>query len=72
MSAPTMVPVTSSNIESIGYDAAGRTLHIKFKSSGTYKYGGVTGAEHRLLMAAQSKGKHLREHIVGKYGAIKS
>ena len=72
MPDPTMVPVESSNIESIGYDQPGRTLHVKFKGSGLYKFGGVSEAEHKLLMAAPSKGKHFRQHIQGKYHPVKA
>lgn len=60
-----MIPVQSSNITHIGHDETG--LHVHFKGGGKYRYPTVTAAEHQALMAAESKGKHLRANIVGKH-----
>ncbi len=60
--------VTSSNLESIGYDPAARELRIQFRDvdgnpGRTYSYEGVSPAKHAALMAAKSKGGHFAAHI---------
>jgi hypothetical protein len=67
-----MVPVVSSNLESIGYDEPSQVLQVKFKGTGkTYSYTGVTPAAHKGLMAARSKGSHFATTIRGKFDAKK-
>jgi hypothetical protein len=51
------VPVSSSNLESIGYDAESQTLEIEFHGGGIYKYFGVPPRVHEGLMNAGSHGK---------------
>ncbi len=58
-----MVPVESSNIAAIGYDAG--TLRVRFKDGAEYEYEGVTEAAHAALMAAPSKGRWLKEYRSG-------
>lgn len=55
----------SSNIEAIGYKNG--ILSVQFKSGGLYHYEDVTPEQHRAFMAADSYGKHHREHIHGKF-----
>jgi hypothetical protein len=58
--------VASSALHSIGYDAAKKTLHIRFASGGaTYEYPDISQAQYDALMAAESKGSHFRQHILG-------
>jgi hypothetical protein len=59
-------PVTSSNIESIGYDPDTRKLHVKFASA-VYEYDDVSSDEYAGLMAAESLGGHLHSHIKGEH-----
>jgi hypothetical protein len=54
-----MTPVKSSHIESVGYDAASKTMAVKFKSGGLYHYHDVSSAHHAELMSAESIGSHL-------------
>lgn len=61
-----MAPVKSSNVESVGHDAASNTLHVKFKSGGHYTYPNVTPEKHKALVGAESVGKHLQQNIIGK------
>ena len=63
------VPVTSTTIESVGYDAASRTLEIEFKSRGSvYQYFDVPGQVHAALMASQPHpGTFLHANIKGRY-----
>ncbi|MDE7323914.1 MAG: KTSC domain-containing protein, partial [Lachnospiraceae bacterium] len=47
-----MIPVSSSNIASIGYD--GSTLHIRFNSGSLYAYYNVPESVYSGLMNASS------------------
>lgn len=64
---PEMVPVQSSNIESVGYDQAGRTMHVKFKGSGTYVFEDVSPEAHASLVGADSIGRHFHANVKGKF-----
>ena len=59
--------VPSTNISSIGYDAATETLEIEFLSSAIYQYFNVPLNMHEQLMQAGSKGKFLHIYIKNKY-----
>lgn len=58
-----MVPVESSNIETVGHDPATKTLHVKFKNGSTYEFQNVSAEKHQQLMSSESKGKHFMTHI---------
>lgn len=60
-------PVTSSNIASIGYDHASRTLAVQFKSGGLYHYHGVSPKDHADFVSAKSHGQHFAANINGKF-----
>lgn len=62
-----MRPVTSSNVEAVGYDPASKTMHVRFKGGGTYAHRDVGPAEHRALVTAKSPGKHYHAHFKGKH-----
>ncbi|MFJ8516142.1 KTSC domain-containing protein [Lysinibacillus xylanilyticus] len=62
----TMVPVSSSNLEAVGYDASSQTLRIRFHS-GTYDYFGVPSHIHQGLMSASSKGSYHATYIKNSY-----
>lgn len=65
---PEMHMVDSSNIESIGYDADARELHVRFLQSGeTYVYYNVDEWVFTEFMAADSKGQYLNESIKSVY-----
>lgn len=61
-----MIPVSSSNISSIGYE--GSTLHIRFHSGGLYAYYNVPLSVYNGLMSAGSKGRYFHANIKGRYG----
>jgi len=61
------IPVRSSNIRSVGYDAASRTLEVEFHSGGVYQYSGVPQAIYQGCMRAVSKGSYFHDHIKGRY-----
>jgi hypothetical protein len=67
----THIPVSSSNVESVGYDGENQVLEAKFKHGGTYRYEGVPPQKYWALMAAPSIGKHLHQHIKGAHAHSK-
>lgn len=60
-------PVRSSNIRSVGYDPASRTLEVEFHSGGLYQYSGVPEIIYQGFMRAVSKGSHFHNHIKDRY-----
>ncbi len=60
-----MVPVISSNIDSIGYESG--TLYVRFNSGGLYAYSEVPESVYNGLMNASSKGSYLARYIKGSY-----
>ena len=59
--------VTSSNINSIGYDADSQILEIEFDNGSVYEYSGVPEGEHTGLMNADSKGTYFNANIKNRY-----
>jgi hypothetical protein len=57
------VPVSSSSLKSIGYDADKKILEVEFVHSGIYQYFDVPENVHRELMAAESHGKYYNDHV---------
>lgn len=57
------VPVTSSNVASVGYDPATKTLEVEFKRGGVYQYFDVPAATHAAMLAAPSIGSYLDANI---------
>lgn len=62
-----MVPVESSNIESVGYDKKKNELYVEFKNGSTYKYFELPSSLHAQMLAADSKGGFLNKEIKGKF-----
>ncbi|BBJ23102.1 KTSC domain-containing protein [Candidatus Nitrotoga sp. AM1P] len=60
-------PVTSSNVESIGYDEDSSTLEIEFKNGATYQYFDVPENVFTELRDADSVGGYLAARIKGTY-----
>ena len=50
------MPVTSTQLASIGYDPATLTLEVEFRKGGVYQYVGISAETHERLMAAESIG----------------
>jgi hypothetical protein len=61
------VPVTSSNLVSVGYDSEEMMLEVAFKSGSIYRYSNVPMNVHVALMVAESKGKFFHQHIRKAY-----
>lgn len=64
------IKVDSSNVHSIGYDGATKTLQVRYKGSGkTYEHQNVPYDVHAKLMLAGSVGKYLNANIKPHYAA---
>ena len=61
-----MTPVSSSNVESIGYDEERQVCKVRFRNGGEYEYTNVSSEEFSRLLNAESVGKHLNIHIKNK------
>ena len=60
--------VTSTNIESIGYDPETKTLEVEFKKSGSvYRYDAVPEDVFEELKNAKSVGTYFGKAIKGAY-----
>lgn len=64
------VPVSSSNIASIGYDEAAKTLEIEFHTGSVYQYLNVPIEIYRGLLKAGSPGGYFRNHVKGRFTTI--
>lgn len=60
-----LVPVESSQVDRVGYDADTKTLAVQFKhgARAIYHYPEVSPEMYRAFMGAESKGVFFREHI---------
>ena len=63
-----MIQVSSSNINSIGYDKNLEVLRIEFHEGNLYEYYNVPNSIYNGLMSATSKGSYFHENIKNKYG----
>ena len=61
-----MIPVSSSNLRSVGYEESSQTLFIQFHN-GLYSYAGVPQNIYEGLMNAPSKGKYLHAYIKNSF-----
>jgi len=55
-------PVSSSNINSVGYDNNG-ILEVEFNSGSIYRYYSIPPVIYHNLMTAKSHGHYFDEHI---------
>lgn len=58
-----LTPVTSSNIDSVGYNQKKSVLVVKFKSGKLYAYEGVPLAIYNAFITAGSKGGYFGKAI---------
>ncbi len=63
-----MVPVTSSTLAAVGYDADRRQLHLEFVSGERYVYSDVDEWVYHELLNAESKGSYFNRHVREQYG----
>lgn len=63
--------VSSSNLESVGYDLPTMTLEIEFHSGHIYQYFDVPEANYIELMNSSSKGEYFSQNIKGFFRYIR-
>ena len=64
---PQRVPVQSTSLAAVGYDATARTLDIEFRSGAIYRYREVPAAVFAELLQADSKGRYFAKRIRGQF-----
>ncbi len=62
-----MIPVASSNIESIGYDEQNEQVYVRFLNGSFYVYKGVPLHEFENLLYAPSLGAYLHRNYKNVY-----
>ena len=66
-----LVTVDSSMVHAAGYDPESRHLEIVFTSGDIYRYQDVPSEVCPALLAAESKGKYLRSHVLGIFPYVR-
>lgn len=66
------IPVSSSDIAEIGYEAASLTLEIAFNRGGVYQYFDVPEILYQEFMRSDSKGKFFHANIKDSYRYVKT
>ena len=61
------IPVSSSNVYSIGYDPNTLTLEVEFTNGSIYQYFDVPEIEYNNLIGAESIGSYLYQNIKNNY-----
>jgi KTSC domain len=59
--------VRSRSLTSAGYDERSRTLEVEFTNGSIYQYLDVPVGVYHELLAAESLGRYLNEHIRNRY-----
>jgi len=67
MNIPEMIPVSSSNVESVGYDEDEQTVFVQFLNGSIYVYKGVALHEFENLRDAASIGSYLHRNYKNVY-----
>jgi hypothetical protein len=57
------IPLSSSNLASVGYDRTTQMLEVEFLHGGIYQYLDVPSAVYDGLMAADSHGTYFDRHV---------
>ena len=57
------IPVSSSNLASVGYELEQQTLEVEFVGGSVYQYFNVPEQVYRGLMSAGSHGSYFGEYI---------
>ncbi len=60
-------PVSSSSIESVGYDDDALALEVEFEGGRIYRYLDVPRAVYEGLSSASSKGRYFHDNVRGTY-----
>lgn len=57
------IPVTSTNVASVGYDSKSQTLEVEYQNSTIYQYYDVPETVYEELTKAQSVGSFLNAQV---------
>ena len=57
------LPVKSTNVKAVGYDAETKMLQVEFKSGGVYQYAGVQTEMYADLLEAESVGRFVSQVV---------
>lgn len=63
--------VKSSNIVSVGYDAAAKRMEVEFSGGKIYEYEGVGADDHASFVHDKSPGGHFAAHIRNNFKSKK-
>lgn len=61
------IPVSSSDLKSVGYDQENQILEVEFHSGGIYQYFNVPQRVYQALMEASSHGKYFHRNVKDHY-----
>lgn len=65
----TLIPINSSALKSVGYDANSRILRAEFNNGALWDYADVSPEKYEALLGAESVGRHfhafIKTHHVG-------
>jgi len=61
------VPVNSTLIAGVGYEANSTLLHLELRDGSLYRYFGVPVEVYEGLLAAESKGAYFNRRIRGSF-----
>lgn len=67
MDLPEMTIVSSSNVESVGYEANTEILYVRFLNGSLYEYKNVPIMVYEQLLNAPSIGSYMHRNIKGIY-----
>ena len=59
----TRQPIESSNIKSVGYEPASKTLEVEFHSGAVHQYLDVSANKHAQLIKHKSPGSYFHNNI---------
>jgi hypothetical protein len=62
-----MIPVSSSNVLSVGYDSDNKVVYVRFFNQSLYIYRGVSELEFNNLLNAPSVGSYLHRNFKNVY-----
>lgn len=64
---PEMIPVVSSNVAAVGYEASSQIVYVRFSDGKMYIYKGVPEIEFENLKNAPSVGSYLHRNYKNIY-----
>ena len=64
---PEMIPVSSSNVDEIGYDEATQTVYVRFLNGSLYGYKNVPVQEFEGLKNSTSVGSYIHRNFKNVY-----